>query len=286
MFFPLTSVVQLLIVVAGPIVPTALLVTNTSGVARAIALAAAPIVYVLLYPLLAGLLSLPHQKSVVAGKFARDLTLPAYRGRRQFGLLWTAVYYAVPIYFVWLSVPFLKRLLFALFGYRGSSSFTLYPDTWIRDLPLLRFGAGAYVSNRATLGTNVVLRSGEILVDTVSIGDRALVGHLSMLGPGVVVSDDAEVGIGCAIGFRTRLGAGSQVGPCCTVEHSVVVGPGTTIGTRTYVGSRVRLGPNLRIPAGCVVPAGTRLRTQADVDALFRGRAASIPEPELAAEAS
>jgi hypothetical protein len=49
---------------------------------------------------------------------------------------------------------------FRLFGYRGSMKFTVYPDTWIRDLPLLMFGEGAYVSNRATLRTNIVLSNG------------------------------------------------------------------------------------------------------------------------------
>ena len=35
------------------------------------------------------------------------------------------------------------RDVFRIFGYRGSMDFTIYPDTWIRDLPLLDFGEGA-----------------------------------------------------------------------------------------------------------------------------------------------
>jgi hypothetical protein len=48
-------------------------------------------------------------------------------------------------------------LAFRLLGHRGSLDFKVDPDTWIRDLPLRDLGPGAYVSNRATLGTNMVL---------------------------------------------------------------------------------------------------------------------------------
>jgi hypothetical protein len=69
----------------------------------------------------------------------------------MYGLCWTSLYYCKPVYHFCLCVPWLKALVFRLFGYRGDLNFTVYPDTWIRDLPLLDFGKGAYISNRATL---------------------------------------------------------------------------------------------------------------------------------------
>ena len=81
------------------------------------------------------------------GSFPRDLRAPLYRGRRLYGLCWTAVYYFTPVYWLFLTVPLLRRALFRLFGYRGQMDFTVYPDTWIRDLPLLEFGRGAYVGS-------------------------------------------------------------------------------------------------------------------------------------------
>jgi hypothetical protein len=39
-------------------------------------------------------------------------------------------------------------------------TFTVYPDSWIRDLPLLPFGQGEYVANPSTIGTNIVLNKG------------------------------------------------------------------------------------------------------------------------------
>ena len=100
----------------------------------------------------------------------------------------------------------LRRCVFRIFGYRGSLNFTVYPDTWIRDLPLLKLGNGAYIPNRATLGTDLVLTNGRILSDFITVEDGACVGHMSMLAPGVHVGRKAEVGVGCGIGIQTALG--------------------------------------------------------------------------------
>lgn len=80
---------------------------------------------------------------------------------------------------------------------------TVYPDTWIRNLPL-EIGECAQVPNRATLGTNMCLHDGTILVDEVRIGEGALIGHLSMIAPGAVIGDHAEVGVGTPSCLRYR----------------------------------------------------------------------------------
>ena len=72
-------------------------------------------------------------------------------------MCWTSLYYCAPAYYLCLSLRPLKALAFRLLGHRGSLDFKVDPDTWIRDLPLRDLGPGAYVSNRATLGTNMVL---------------------------------------------------------------------------------------------------------------------------------
>jgi hypothetical protein len=122
----------------------------------------APLVYAIVFPLVAGVLSRLFCNGIVPGKFPRDLSHPIYRQRRYYGLCWTALYYCKPVYYVCLTIPCLKWLTFRLFGYRGQMDFTVHPDTWIRDLPLLDLGKGAYVANRATLGTNMPLKNGKI----------------------------------------------------------------------------------------------------------------------------
>ncbi|MES2645134.1 MAG: hypothetical protein V4850_36945 [Myxococcota bacterium] len=238
-----------------------------------VVLAFAPIAYALGSGVVAGVLSRFHRAHVVAGKFSRDLASRPYMHRRLYGLCWTAVYYFTPAYFLWLSLPGGKHALFRLFGYRGQTAFTTYPDTWVRDLPLLVLGRGAYLSNRATIGTNIVLMGGEILVDSIEVGADAIVGHLAMLAPGVVVGARAEIGVGCAIGIKVTIGEGAQFGPNCSIEHGAVIGANARVGVLTFVGSGSVVGAGVVLPPRTFVPRRTKLLTQADADALIAGAA-------------
>ena len=240
-----------------------------------------PVLYALGFVLTAGLMSLPFHGSIVAGSFRRDLSDPAYRNRRIYGLCWTAVFYFTPIYWMFLTVPPLKTLLFRLFGYRGQMKFTVYPDTWIRDLPLLEFGEGAYIANKSTIGTNVCLNDGTILVDRVSLGKGAMVGHMTMLAPGVVMEEGAEVGVGTALGMRARLGAGVSIGACSQVGHLVRMEAGSSTGSSVDVGAGSRIGPRIHLPGGTFVPKRTKWNTAEEMRA-----ALSAGEPNSAPSAT
>jgi acetyltransferase-like isoleucine patch superfamily enzyme len=186
-----------------------------------------------------------------------------------YGACWTSVFYFKPIDALLLAWPGAKGLL-RLFGYRGSPSVVTYPDTWIRDLPLLKIGPGAYLSNRATLGTNMVMTDGTLLVDEITIGANALIGHLATIGPGALVGDGAQVGVGVGVGIRCRIGARVQVGPRAFLDHYVEVGEGARIGTRAYVGPRAKIAPGVVVPVNAFVPPGKRVQTQAEADQLKR----------------
>jgi len=263
---------------------------------------AAPVLWVVVFLTLAGVLSLPHQFAVVPGKVRRDVSNRFYFHRRLYGLCWTAVFYNKPVYFLGLNIPFLKTMVFRLFGYRGSMNFTLYPDTWIRDLPLLYFEDGVYVSNRATLGTNMVLSNGFLLVDGITLRANALVGHLVMLAPGVKLEPGAEVAVGAGIGIRTTLETGAFVGPCSVIEHGVRIGKGASVSAHSYVGSRAQISEGVKLPPGARIlprtlvnaagervpqltqPAG-RVRTKspaAVTTTRVLGRASGIPRDSLA----
>jgi len=214
---------------------------------------------------MAGLLSISPRSSIVPGRFPRSLGDSVYFHRRLYGLCWTSIYYFTPIYFVVLSIPFLKRMTFWLFGYIGKSDFTTYPDTWIRDIPLLKLGKGVYLSNRATIGTNIAFPNGTIMVEQVTIGDDSLIGHLSMIAPGVTIGKRVEIGVGVAIGLRTVIGDDVRINPCCAIEHGVTIGSGAKIGSMTYIGSSVQIAPGLTIPPGISIPQKSIIRDQADV---------------------
>jgi carbonic anhydrase/acetyltransferase-like protein (isoleucine patch superfamily) len=231
---------------------------GSSVVARAIAACAAPMVYAALFVAIAGVLSLPHQKSIVAGKFVRRLSNPAYYDRRIYGLCWTCVYYCKPVYFVALNVPWLKAMTFRIFGYRGDLGFTIYPDTWIRDLPLLHFGENAYIGNRACIGSNQCFGAEHILVDGITVGDGGVVGQLAMIGPGSRVGARAELGAGAAVGMRVQIEARAKVGACAAVSHGATVGERAEICEKAYVGATAAIESGAVVPPAEIVTRGTR----------------------------
>ena len=228
----------------------------------------APLIYTVCFVMTAGGLSLPFQSGIIAGKFPRDLHHPVYRKRRFYGLCWTSVYYFKPLYYLCLSIPWLKWLLFRLFGYKGSMNFTIYADTWIRDLPLLSFGEGTYVSNRVTLGTNLALSNGQILVDKITCGRKSLVGHLALIGLGTQIGEEAEIAMRCEIGIRCQIGNGALVQPTSGINHHCKIGAKAIIGTRSHIDLAVQIGPGVKIPASAFVPGRTKVLTQQDANAI------------------
>jgi acetyltransferase-like isoleucine patch superfamily enzyme len=248
-----------------------LLLAPTNRWRLAMVLLAAPI-FCTMYVIVAGLLSGLTLRAIVAGRFPRDLGHEIYGPRRLYALCWTAIYYCGPIYHVVLALPWLKRLTFRLFGYRGSLDFQTYPDTWLRDLPLLSIGKGAYLSNKATISPNMCLKNGKIIVMPVSIGDGSLIGHMTMIAPGVTIGADSEVGVGVSIGVRARIGASTLVDHITTIDHEVTIGDRCTIGLRAYVGRKAVVMDGIKIPPGAIVPARSVIASQADADACAAGR--------------
>jgi acetyltransferase-like isoleucine patch superfamily enzyme len=254
------------------VVATAPVVASRSvGWRLASVLVAMPL-YCLTYVSVAGLLSRATLASIVAGKYPRDIGHETYGPRRLYALCWTAIAFCGPIYHAVLSIPILKRVVFRLFGYRGSLNFQSYPDTWIRDLPLLSIGERAYLSNKATISPNMCLRNGKIIVMPVVIGAGTMIGHLTMIAPGVEIGSDSEIGVGSALGVKVCIGSRTLVDHECVIDHDAVIGDRCTIGTRSYVGRKAVIGKGLRIPPASVVPARSVLTTQLDVDRMIGGR--------------
>ena len=214
---------------------------------------------------IAAVLSWPSQRKIKRGRFPREPFHKIYFWRRVYGICWTNIFYFKPLYFVYLSIPVLRKTLFRAFGYKGPLNFTVYPDTWIRDLPLLHLGEKSYCSNRSTLGTNMCLQDGTILVDRIHLGDRSVLGHLGMLAPGVKLDNDVEVGSGVALGIRCHMKEGSRIGAGSSVNHGSVIGARTEIGGHSVFGLRVEIGPDIKMPVGTSIPAGAIVATQDDV---------------------
>lgn len=246
-----------------------ILVDSESKLVNTLLMAVGLILFVIFSVLIAGFISLHGKKAIKRGKFPRNLDHPIYCKRRVYGTCWTQLFYFKPIYSIILSVPALKWLAFRLFGYKGSLDITLYPDTWIRDLPILNFGAKTYLSNRATIGSNMCLNDGSILVDGISIGEGAMVGHLVMVAPGNKIGAKSEIGVGTALGIRVRIGLSSIIKPTCAINHGVVIGDSCDIGPHSYIGLKTVIGNNIVLPAGSNIPNGSAIMNQDEANSFY-----------------
>lgn len=236
---------------------------------KMVTLSISPILFIFFFPVIAGLISKIAHKGIVRGVFPREPFHPVYFLRRIYGSLWTQVFYFKPIYSVVLAIPLFKKLILKLFGYKFETDFTVYPDTWIRDLPLLKIEKGAYLSNRATIGTNICLPDGTILVDKVKVEEKGLIGHLAIVGPGCKLYKNSEIGVHAALGIRVSIKEGASVKPESGINHGSIIGEKTTIGSRTHIGLKCNIGPGLQIPAGANIPNGSILKNQDDIDKYY-----------------
>jgi carbonic anhydrase/acetyltransferase-like protein (isoleucine patch superfamily) len=229
-----------------------------------------PVEYSFLLGVVGGLLSLPTHRGIVRGVFPRKTSHPVYALRKIYGTCWTSVYYFKPAYSIILSIPFFKRVVFRLFGYKGSMNFTLYPDTWIRDLPLLVIEDGVYIANRSTVGTNICLRDGNILVNGLTLKKDAILGHLSILAMGCTVGERTEIGLDIAIGLNTKIGSDCTIGTTSVISHKCRIGNNVDIGVCSFIGTGSVIADGITLPSNTLLPDSTQILTQSDVDKYVR----------------
>lgn len=232
--------------------------------------------FALTFIFVAGMISRVGMKGIIKGKFPREMSNPVYFARRIYGTAWTQLFYFRPLYAAVLAVPFLRKVMFRMFGYSGNLDFVVYPDTWIRDLPLLTIGKGAYISNRATIGTNMCLTDGSILVDKVEVSEKALVGHLTMLAPGTRIGEGAEVGVGCAVGIRVKVGKNVSIKPSSSINHGVNLEDECEIGPTSFIGLRAHIGAKVKIKAGSNIPSGANILSQEEADQYFSSESVTL----------
>jgi carbonic anhydrase/acetyltransferase-like protein (isoleucine patch superfamily) len=225
----------------------------------------APVVYAFLYGVVAGVLSRLFQAGIIKGVFPRDTRFPVYALRRLYGTCWTAVYYFHPIYNIILSTPVFKAIVFRLFGYKGSLNANIPPDAWIRDLPLLRIEEGAYVGNKVTLGTNVCLLGGNIIIGNVTLKKGAMVGHRTNIAIGVTIGERSELGVACIVGFHAKIGNDTHIGSSSGISHGAKIGNNVYIDVRSFIGTKAVIGDNLTLPSDISIPDGAVVNTMEDV---------------------
>lgn len=232
---------------------------------RVLQILVAPVEYALLMGVVGGLLSLPTHRAIVKGVFPRKTGHPVYAMRKIYGTCWTSIYYFKPAYSIILGIPIFKRIVFRLFGYKGSMNFTIYPDTWLRDLPLLRFEDGVYIANRSTVGTNICLKDGNILVNGLTLKKDAILGHLSILAMGCTIGERTEIGLDIAIGLHTKIGSDCNIGTTSVISHKCRIGNNVDIGVYSFIGTGSEIADGISLPSCTHLPDGTKILVQSDV---------------------
>jgi acetyltransferase-like isoleucine patch superfamily enzyme len=144
--------------------------------------------------------------------------------------------------------------------------------------PVSRTGTSPLV-----LGMGARLRSGTVLYDGSTIGNRLQTGHGVVIREGCEVGDDVSVwsnsviDYGCRIGSRVKIHCNCYVAQYTELEDEVFLAPGVTIANDLYPGDRrsaqlmagprigagaqigvnVTILPFVRIGAGALVGAGS-----------------------------
>lgn len=242
-----------------------LLITNCADYLQKVSMAISPLVYSFGFACIAGIISMPFQSGVIPGRFPRLTGNLIYSKRKIYGTCWTTVFYCKPVYFLILNTPIIKKITFRLFGYHSDLSFTVYPDCWVRDLCLLELGKNVYLSNRATIGTNICHIDNTISVDKITIGENSIIGHLAMIAHGVKIGSDSEIGVGCGIGIKATIGSHVNVGPMCMINHYAQIGNHVIIGTKSYIGACAKIADNIKIPPGAIIPDKAIIKSPSDI---------------------
>jgi len=181
-------------------------------------------------------------ESIRPGRVRRDVQDPEYRLRSRYTASLRRFMYNPALLEVVFAEAELKTLFFRTFGYKGQTEFTVYPNAWLRDLPLLDLGQRCYLGDGIILGTNqVAVDQQYLVVDRISIGATTVFDQHCMVGYG------SRVGSGCVIGARVMIGMKTRIG------DAVLVRPASGVGHHCRLGNRVRIGHDVMVGAFSVV---------------------------------
>lgn len=229
-----------------------------------------PLVFILLFISTAGFFGQIGKYGIIEGKFPRTPEHPIYALRRVFGAAWTQVFYFKPLYSIALGIPTIKKFMFRIFGYRGNLDFVVYPDCWLRDLPLLKINKGAYLANRSTIGTNICLDDGSILVGSIEFAENSMLGHLAVIALGTKVGKKSMIGTGCILGIRTFVGDNVDIGPRSRINHGSTILDGCKLLPGVTMGLKSKVGANVTVPECALIPSGVTVENQQECDELFK----------------
>jgi acetyltransferase-like isoleucine patch superfamily enzyme len=202
----------------------------------------------------------PQFQAVVAnmkpGNFKRIKMSKDYNDRLVYTKAFRKFIYNPAVMNEILSDAKLKEKFFRTFGYKGSLDFTIYPNCWLRDLPMLDIGRGTYLADGILLGTNQVSTDQTVLrVGKITIGERCVFDQDCKVGYNSNIGDDCIIGIQTAIGLKCRMGNNIKIGEATTIRHGVRIGNDVVIGSETQIGNFVVIEDGVEVPEFSRIPS-------------------------------
>lgn len=94
-----------------------------------------------------------------------------------------------------------------------------------------------YISEKATIGSNVTLGSNIIINDNVHISDGAVIGSFSEIGLSNKESSSTIIGKNTRVNSHSIIYSSAEIGDNCTIGHRVLIREKTIIKSNTQIGS-------------------------------------------------
>jgi len=169
---------------------------------------------------------------------------------------WAPSLYLTVFQPVWFMSEGFQRLVLRAFGAQMAAGALLTSRTIVREPHRIRIGAGALVGEFVHLICSYQPRPKLLVVGSIDIGDRVLVGAHGHLGPGVRIGADSILEYGVRVGAHSTIGAGTRVGAGSSLYNSVRIGAGVKIGKGCLIPSGAVIPDGASIPDGTVVVPG------------------------------
>ncbi len=201
--------------------------------------------------------------NIKSGSFIRDESSKDYYDRLVYTKELRRFVYNPAILNIIFSDGAIKKLFFRTFGYKGQLDFTIYPNCWLRDLPLLDLGKGVYLGDGILLGTNQVSTDQKtIKAGSITIGQQSIFDQKCSLGYSSQVGEDCLIGFQVSIGMKCKIGNKVKLGPLTAIGHGVIIGDKVEVGSGSLIGSFASIENGVAIPEFSRIPSFSHVTRQ------------------------
>lgn len=201
-----------------------------------------------------------HVNNIKPGKFRRNPQNPDYQSRLIYTKELRLFVYNQAVMNEIYSDSSLKDFFFRTFGYKGNLNFTIYPDAWIRDLPLWDIGENCYLGDGILMGTNIVRQDQQVLsVGSIKIGDNTIFNQKCAVGFNLEIGKNCAIGYNCTVGVKGKVGDNTTIGEYSFIGHGTKVGSNVTIGQYCYIGNMSQIEDGVCIENATKIPPFTKI---------------------------